>query len=501
MQALFSFDFSIIFSFQSIFFICLGVVLGLLVGALPGLSASVGVAVLLPLTFTMEPLHAVLMLAALYAAAEYSGSITAIILGIPGTASAVPIALDGHPIAKAGHPGRALGYSLTAAALGGIFGALVLLLLTVPLARIALRFSDPEIFLLALLGLVSVVGLGSKDIPKSIISVLLGLLLATVGMDVFTGMPRFTMGTFTLMEGLSLVALITGLFAFSEIFNMSQGDLGKRHVTDAKNLRVHITWAEFKGVFKNIVRGSVIGTIIGIIPGLGPTVGSWIAYTEAKRTSKNPEKFGTGEPNGIVAPESASNAVVGGALLPLLTLGIPGSATVAVILVALLIHGVQPGPRVFIEQPDLIYGIIWGYLLANIAMYVIARFTTAQSARLLTIPTYALLPVVFMAALIGSYGARSGNMFDVAMALAIGCVGYFVRKLDYSFPAFILAFVLGSLLESSLRRSLMISQGSFDIFFTRTYSQIVIGLIVLVIASSVYSQWKKSRAAKAGGAE
>lgn len=493
MQALLSFDFSIIFSFYSLFFITLGVVLGLLVGALPGLSASVGVAVLLPLTFTMDPLHAVLMLAALYAAAEYSGSITAIILGIPGTASAVPIALDGHPIAKAGNPGRALGYSLNAAVLGGIFGALVLLLLTVPLSRIALRFSDPEIFLLALLGLVSVVGLGSKDIPKSVISVLLGLLLGSIGMDVFTGMPRFTMGNWTLMDGLSLVALITGLFAFSEIFNMSQGNLGTRHVTDTRNLRVHITWQEFKGVYRNILRGSIIGTIVGIIPGLGPTMGSWIAYTEAKRTSKNPEAFGKGEPNGIVAPEAASNAVVGGALLPLLTLGIPGSATVAIILVALLIHGVQPGPRVFIEQPNLIYGIIWGYLLANIIMYIVARLITAQSARLLMIPAYVLLPIILMAALIGSYGARSGNMFDVGTALVIGGVGYFVRRLDYSFPGFILAFVLSGLIESSLRRSLMISQGSFDIFFTRTYSLIVIAMIALIIASSFYSYYRKRK--------
>lgn len=475
----------------SILFIIFGAVLGLIIGALPGLGPTVGIAVLLPITFAMEPIDAVLMLAALYAAGEYGGSITAILLGIPGSASAVPVMLDGNTIARQGHPGRALGYSLTSATLGGLFGGLVLVFLTGPLGRVALNFSDPEMFLLASLGLVCVVGLGSASVSKTVISVLVGLLLSSIGMDVFTGSPRFTMGSWTLMEGLAIVTVVTGLFAFTELFTLSQDDLDKRYVTDAKKLKVTITWPQFKGVSKNILRGSLIGTVIGILPGLGPTIGSWIAYTEAKRTSKNPENFGKGEPNGIAAAEAAGNAVVSGALLPMLTLGIPGSATVALILVALLIHGIQPGPRVFVEQPGLVYGIIWGFLLANVIMFILGRYTTALWARLLTIPGYILLPIVFLASMIGAYGAGSWSIEDVAIALFIGTVGFLINKLDYSFPAFILAFVLGGLIESSLRRTLMVSHGSLDIFITRPYSLAIVILMGGIVLLSIYSRWKK----------
>lgn len=486
----FSYDFSLLFTLETMLAILFGTLFGLFIGALPGLGPTVGVALLLPVTYTMSPVAAILMLVALYQAAEYGGSISAVVLGIPGTAAAAVTTLDGNALAKQGFPGKALGFSLIPSTIGGLFGVAVLMVLTAPLAKLTIQFSDPELFLIALLGLISVCSLSSKDIPKSAISVLLGLLLGTIGLDVFTGASRFTMGTMTLMEGMSLIALLTGMFAISQVLSMVTDDLNKRYVTNSRNLKTGLTWSELKYVGKNVAKGSVIGTIAGIIPGLGASTASWLSYTEAKRTSKHPEKFGKGEPNGIAAPEAANNACVGGALVPLLTLGIPGSPTVAVILGAFMIQGIEPGPQVFANDPNLIYGIFWGLLVATIMMYVLGKYTTSLWARLLTIPNYILIPIVFIASLIGAYAAR-GSLFDVWVAIIAGVISFFIKKLDYSLPAFILAFVLGPMLESSLRRSLMLSDGSYSIFVTRGYSLAVLVLIVALLGSTVYQAWKR----------
>lgn len=485
-----SFDFLILFTWQNILAIFMGVLFGVCIGAMPGLGPTVGVALILPVTYTMDILPSILLLVALYMGAEYGGSISAILLGIPGTASAVATTLDGTPMSKAGFPGKALGYSLISSVCGGIFGCLVMLLLISPLTKMAIKFSDPELFLIAVFGLVSVIGLGSKDIFKSLISVLLGLLLSTVGVDVFTGTRRFTLGIISLTDGVSFIALITGLFAFSEVLNLATGSLDKIYVTDTKHLIVGISLKEFKGIIKTILKGSAIGTIIGIIPGLGPSAAAWLSYTEAKRSSKHPETFGQGEPIGIAACESANNACVGGALLPLLTLGIPGSGTIAVISSAFIIKGLQPGPQVFQNQPDLIYAIIWGLLLSVFVMWIVGKYINGFWSRLLTLPNYILLNIIFLATIIGAYGSRY-NIFDIIIALVFGCIGFFVSKLDYSFPCFIMAFILGSLLEESLRRSLMISHGSYSIFVTRSYSIAILFLIVLVICITFYNKCKK----------
>lgn len=489
------YDFSQLFTWGNLFAMVFGTLFGLFIGALPGLGPTVGVALLLPLTYTMEPVQAILMLVALYQAAEYGGSITSIVLGIPGTAAAVVTVLDGNTMAKEGYPGKALAYSLIPSTIGGLIGILALMMLTVPLTQLTIKFADPELFLIALLGLISVVSLSSKDISKSVISVLLGLLLGTIGLDVFTGSARFTMGSIHLMEGLSLIAVLTGLFAITEVLTMVTGDLRKRYVTNTQNLKVSLTWNELKSVWKSTTKGSIIGVMAGIIPGLGASAASWISYTEAKRTSKNPEKFGKGEPNGIAAPEAANNAVVGGALVPLLTLGIPGSATVAVIMGAFMIQGIQPGPQVFKNEPDLIYGIFWGFFVATILMYIFGKYTTSIWARLLTIPNYILIPIVFIASIIGAYAHRE-SLFDVWIALFIGLVGFMIKKLDYSFPAFILAFVLGPLMESSLRRSLMLSDGSYSIFISRGYSIGVIILILAIVSATVYGTWKRKKSSQ-----
>lgn len=492
---LFSFDFGVLFSFSNFLAIIGGLLFGLLIGALPGLGATIGVALMLPVTYTMNPLSSILLLVSIYQAAEYGGSISSIVLGVPGTPAAVATVIDGAAMAKLGYPGKALGYSLTASTFGGVFGAIILMTLTVPLAKIALKFSDPEITLICILGLLCIASLGTVDIAKSFVSVALGLLLSMIGLDRFTGTPRFTFGTLGLMEGLLMISLLVGMFAYSEVLAMLGEDLDKRYVTDTKNLKVHITWKEFKNVAVTIFKGSIIGTAVGILPGLGAGPASWLSYAEARRSAKNPDNFGKGEPNGIAAPESANNGAVGGALVPLLTLGIPGSPATAVILGAFLIQGIQPGSAVFKDNPNLIYGIFWGFLIASIGMYFIGKYTITLWARLLVIPVYALIPIVFISTILGSYAGRT-YIFDVWVAIIIGVLSYFMKRLDFSLPAFILAFILGPMVEEGWRRSLMLSGGSYSIFITRGYSLVVIGLIIILLISIIYRSMKPRKKAE-----
>ena len=493
---IFSFDFSTLFSLQAVFAIILGTVYGLFIGALPGLGATVGIALILPITYTLDPLPAILLLVAVYQAAEYGGSISSIVLGVPGTPAATATLLDGLPLARKGSPGKALGYSLTASTIGGLIGGLVLMTLTIPLVNIAIKFGDPEFFLLGTLGLILVAGLSSKDIPKSVLSILLGLLLGMIGIDGFTGSARFTFGSLTLLNGISMVAILIGMFAVSEVLFML-AELRKRYVTEKKNLKTHITWKEFKYVFLSTIKGSFIGSFVGVLPGLGAGPASWFAYTEAKRASKNPKEFGKGEPNGIAAPEAANNGAVGGALVPLLTLGIPGSPATAVILGAFLIQGIQLGPKVFESDPTLINGIFWGFLIVTIAMYVIGKYTTTLWAGMLTFPNHILAPIILFIALIGVY-ASSQNIFDVWIAVIAGCLAYFLKKLDFSLPSLILAFILGPIIETSYRRTVSMTNGDLTVFFTRPYSLAILAIIVVMVIAMIFTNRRQKRQSKEG---
>ncbi|MFJ5769908.1 tripartite tricarboxylate transporter permease [Psychrobacillus sp. NPDC093180] len=488
---IFGFDISALFSWGALLAIILGTIYGLFIGALPGLGATVGIALILPFTYTMEPLSAILLLVAVYQACEYGGSITSIVLGIPGNPAATATILDGLPMARAGKPGKALGYSLYASTFGGLVGAIMLMTLTIPLASIAIKFGDPEFFLLGTLGIILVAGLSSKDIPKSIISVLLGLLLGTIGLDGFTGSARFTFGNLNLLEGISMVALLVGIFAVSEVLLMI-GELHKRYVTETKNLKTSLTWKEFKYVGKNTITGSLIGSFVGVLPGLGAGPASWFAYTQAKRTSKNPQDYGKGEPNGIAAPEASNNAAVGGALVPLLTLGIPGSPATAVILGAFFIQGIQPGPKVFSTDPELVYGIFWGFLIATLAMYFFGKYTTSLWARMLILPNKKLVPIILIIALVGVY-ASAMHTFDVWVAIIAGIIAFLLNKLDFSLPSFILAFILGPIIEISLRRTLSLSDGSLSIFFTRGYSLAILGIMAILIITMIIANKKQKQ--------
>jgi len=479
------FDFASLFSVANLIAIIGGTLVGLIIGALPGLGATVAVVLLLPLTYTMEPLASILMLIAAYQGAEYGGSISSIVLGIPGTPAAVVTVLDGNAMAKKDMAGKALGYSLTSSTVGGIIGGLVLIFLSVPLARLAVRFSDPEFFLIGIAGLIAVAALSSRSKLKSAISVVLGLMVGTIGLDTFTGALRFTFDRLELLEGVGMVALLTGMFAFSEIFFMISDDLNKRYSSGEKRLGTGLTWAEFRGVLRSTMTGSAIGSVVGVFPGMGAGPASWFAYIQAKKTTRFPEPFGEGNPDGIAAPEAANNATVGGALVPLLALGIPGSPATAIILGAFIIHGIQPGPNLFTRSADLAQGLFYGYLLTTVAMYLAGRLVTNLFARALTIPNNFLIPAVLILSIVGIFAAK-GLFFELWLALAVGVLSYFLKRLHYSLPSFILAFILSPIIEESLRRSMILSDGSYAIFVTRPYSLAILILILLFLGLSLF---------------
>jgi putative tricarboxylic transport membrane protein len=494
-MSLLQYDFSLLFCAESLLAIGIGTLFGMIVGALPGLGPSVGCALLIPITYTMNTIPAVLLLIALYQGAEYGGSISSIILGVPGTAAAVATELDGNAMAKKGMPGKALGYSLYASTIGGLIGCVILMTLTLPLMQITIKFSDPELCLISLLGLVSIIMLGSEDAAKSVVAVSLGLLITSIGMDMLSGVQRYTFGTTSLLDGIALVPMLTGLFAISEVLNMVCGDLSKQTVKHKENLKVFLTLKETLSVFPVIIKSALIGTFAGIVPGMGASPASWLAYTEAKRTAKKPELFGRGAPAGIAAPESANNACVAGALVPLLTLGIPGSGTIAVVSSALIMQGIQPGPNLLNQNVDLVFSIFWGLLLATCLMWVLGRFTTSMFATLLVIPNYILATIIFTISLIGAFAARR-MMLDVWIAIIAGVVGFFMKKLKFSTPAFVLAFVLGSMIEKNFRRSLMLSRGSYMIFVSRPFALICLLLNVLMIVSIILRRRKAAAARK-----
>ncbi|PIC65152.1 hypothetical protein CSV79_02485 [Sporosarcina sp. P13] len=464
--------------------IFVGLFVGMLMGALPGLGLMLAISLLLPLSYNMDALSSILMLLAVYQGAEYGGSISAILLGIPGTAMAAATQLDGQPYAQKKSPGKALAFSLTASTIGGLFGGLVLIFLSKPLAAFALKLGEPEYFMLGVIGLLAVAALGSSDAMKASISIILGLMAATVGIDMFTGLPRFTGDILELSDGMNIIALVVALFAFTEIFKMISGNLNKKREILAKDLKVKLTFKELRGVTKSIGIGATIGSIVGIIPGLGANASSWFAYMAAKKTAKNPETFGKGNPDGIVAPEAANNATVGGALLPLLTLGIPGSASIAIIAGAFIIHGIQPGPQVLNNNPELINAIFIGFMFTTIGMYIMGKFMTGMFAKVLVLRESFLVPAILVFSLIGVYTSQNAH-FDLWLALGLGVVAYILRKLDFSVAYFILAFVLCPIIETSLRRMVILSQGEIGFYLNRPIFMVLAIISVLILIQSL----------------
>ncbi len=455
-----------------------GTLIGIIVGALPGISGSTTAALLLPMTITMSPITAIAFLGAIYCAANYGGSITAILVNTPGDPSASATAFDGYPMAKQGRAGVALGMSAIASAIGGIFSVVVLIVAAPLLAKFAYNFGPPEYFALAIFGLSMLGAVGGDAAIKNLIMGAAGLLISTVGTDLASGVERYAFGVPELTDGIGFIPVLTGLFAMSELLTM----VSQRHLKiellalDAVKLP---TRADFAKCGKSIVLGSGLGTFIGILPALGATTAALITYNETKRWSKYKHEFGHGAIEGVAGPEAANNAAVGGAMVPTLALGIPGSTTAAIILAGMMIQGVRPGPHLFTEQPKFLYAVFASMLAANLIYLVLGMVAAKAFARISLIPPSFLWPSVFVLCVIGAY-APNQTVVDVWTMLVFGVIGFFMRRYGFSPAPLVMGLVLGQMAEETLKQSLVILDQRWLGFFERP---MVVTLFAITVAS------------------
>ncbi|EGQ26564.1 TTT family tricarboxylate transporter, membrane protein [Sporosarcina newyorkensis 2681] len=457
----------------------LGVAVGIVIGALPGLTATMGVALLLPLTFGMDPVGALLLLSGVYFGGVYGGSITAILLRTPGTPAAAATALDGYALTQQGMGSKALSVAVISASIGGFFSVIVLMLLSPVLAQFALKFSAPESFALAVFGLCIVASISGRSLLKGLIAGIAGLIIATIGLDPIQGFPRFTGGVTEMINGISFIPIMIGLFAAAEAFkSLEEMDSVKKIKVKIKGLGV--TKKDMKTIGPTVARSSVLGTTIGIVPGAGGDIAAFVAYNEAKRFNADKEGFGKGKLEGVAAAESAGNACTGGALVPLLTLGIPGDSVTAVMLGALMVQGIQPGPMLFQNNGELIYTIFAGMLICYLAMLVIGLFLSRYFVKVVEIPKAILTPAILMLCVIGAY-AINNSMFDVIVMLIAGIVGYYMQRYDFPASPVVLALILGPMAESMFRRSLSLSNGNYDVFYTRPITMTLLILAALTL--------------------
>jgi putative tricarboxylic transport membrane protein len=475
--------------------VLVGTVAGLIIGALPGLSAVSGVALLLPFTFTMEPAQGLIMLAAVYMAAEYGGSISAILINTPGTSGAACTTLDGTPLTRQGKAQEALYTSLFAGTVGGLVGALVLVFFTPWLARASLLLGPAEIFWIAVAGLALVATLAGQHVVKGLIGVLLGLTLTLVGQDAISGDMRFMFDDWRLVGGIPLIPTLLGLFAVASILGLLErvGDPVAPLNLHKGAMRFVLT--KLAGMKRLLAWSSVLGTLVGIIPGAGASISAFVAYGEAKRISKHPEEFGHGSYEGVVAPEAANNAVVGGSLVPLLALGIPGSGSAAIMFGALTIHGIIPGPRLFTERADIVYTFMIGLLLTVVAMLLIGLLSIRWSSLIVRTPRRAMVPAVLVLSMVGTYGLAN-SLFDVYVLLATGIVAYLLSKLDVPVVTIALGLVLGGLMERSFQQAVLVGQvdaGSTLAYFASRPLALVLMLVAFAIVAAGVLQIVRQR--------
>ena len=467
-----------------------GVIVGILGGAMPGVSPSMAVAILLPFTFGMSPTMGMVMLCAIYLASNYGGSITAVMINTPGTPSAVVTAFDGYPLAKNGRPGYGLGVSLVASVWGGFVGIIILILFSAPLAKVALKFWPAEYFSLALMGLSTVSSMAGKRWVESLIAVLLGLLLNTIGLDHVNGVNRFTFDILNMFDGFSFVPALIGLFALSEVFqNVEENDYSSyKTVTD--KVSVWPSVREYLSLKWSILRSGVLGTLIGIFPGAGGTIASFIAYDIEKRLSKHPEEFGQGALEGVAAAEASNSSSVGGALVPLLTLGIPGSASTAVLIGALMIHELRPGPELFTKHPDLVYTLFSSMFMANVALYLLGTWGSRLWIKVTQVPKTVLYPMIFAFSIVGSFAVRS-SVFDVGVCLGFGIVGWLLKKYHYPLSPIVLGLVLGSLIETNLQMTLVM--GGPELLVTRPLSATLLAITAVLLVWPVIAELREKK--------
>ena len=474
--------------------------MGSVFAAIPGLSVILCVILFLPVTYTMTAIPGMMFLLGIYCAGGYGGSVSAILINTPGTPHAAATMLDGHPLSRQGRTKAALKIALYASTFGGVFSALMLLFLGPQVAKIAAQLGTAEYFMVCVFGLTIIAGVSGKSIIRGLVSACLGLLISCVGTDPMTSYDRFTFGIPRLYLGLDLAVCLIGLFALVEILAKAEKKLGELRLDTAK---MHddgkITRQEFKRMIRPVLMSSLIGVMVGIVPGTGASEASWFSYNTAKNLSKHPEEFGKGSVEGIAAAESANNAVTGATLIPLLTLGIPGDGTVAIMLSALMINGLNPGLSLFTTDGDIMYAIMLGLILVNIFMLIQGKFLTTLFAKVVSIPQEILTPIIVIFCFAGAYSVNE-NYFDVAVALVFGALAWVLRKLDLPPVPILLGLVLGRMTETNFRRALLISNGDASIFLQSIYCKIFLALIIIAVAAIVRGKLKEQKAAKIAAA-
>ncbi|MGD9921015.1 MAG: tripartite tricarboxylate transporter permease [Pseudorhodoplanes sp.] len=499
--------FSVALQPGNLLFCFIGVSLGVVVGILPGLGSAATIALLLPITFFLTPTAAIIMLAGIWYGSMYGGSITSILLRVPGEAASVMVAIDGYEMTKQGRGGIALGISMFSTFIAGMFGLVGLSLLAPTLANFALSFGPPEFFALTLLGLTLVSYLATSSVLKAVIVTVFGLLIGTAGLDPVQSAARFTFGTLTLQSGIELVPMVMGLFGIAEVFLLlEQKAVAAVKARVPSGIRAVLPGRQdWKDAARPIGQGTLTGFTVGLLPGGGATVSSYVAYAVAKRWSHPSQKFGQGAVAGVAAPESAANAATAAGFVPLLTLGLPENAVMALMLGAFMIHGITPGPTLMLQHPEMFWGIITSMFVGNLILLVTILPLIGPISRITTVPNSIVIPIIVLACLAGAY-AVNNNPVDIVTMTAFGVIGYLMRKYDFPPAPMVLAFVIGPIMETALRQSLIMSSGDFMTFFERKISGVLIGVAVLVALSPLVGRalsWRnrKVRAAPSDPAE
>ncbi|MGQ9694962.1 MAG: tripartite tricarboxylate transporter permease [Thermodesulfobacteriota bacterium] len=486
-----------VFQPNPLIFLFLGTIAGIVVGCIPGFTITMGAALTLPLTFGMKSMEGLAAMIGVLVGGLAGGQISGILIGIPGTPSSVATVFDGYPMAKRGEAGNALCLGVWASFFGGIISAFMLLFFAPPLASVALKFGPWEFFSLVTFGLTIIASLSGESLLKGFISGLLGLIAATVGADPITGVLRFDFGLYGLSGGFSFLPVLIGLFAFSELMSNLEK---KGRSTETLILKANLSFSSLKiirTIFRqsfNLFRSSLIGAFIGVLPGAGGSISNILSYDQAMKASKYPEKFGTGIPDGIIASEAANNATGGGALIPAMALGVPGDAVTAIMLGALILHGIQPGPLLIVEFPGLVYGVIVAFFLAHFFMVGIQLYGIKLFVRLTRLPLYILVPVIVVFCAVGSFAIHN-RFFDIWVLFLFGVLGYLMKKFKFPLTPLILGIILGPLAETNLRRALQTSS-DISLFFTRPISLLFLILAFISVLYPFYQRYKKRRSEK-----
>lgn len=468
---------------QNLMYCFIGVFLGTFIGVLPGIGSLAAIAMILPITFYLEPTPALVMIAGVFYGAEYGGSTASILMNLPGTPAASITAIDGYKLAKKGRAGVALFSTATASFGGGIIGMIVIAVLSPSLAELALSFGPADYFAVILLGLVAASAVGNGGALKGISIMVAGLMLGTIGIDLTTGVTRFTMGIPDLRDGIHIVIVAMGLFGVSELIASVRTNIGGRATQTIDYNDFYPSKKEWKSLFAPILRGSSIGSFFGALPGTGQTIAAAMAYAVEKRVSPQRKKFGTGIVQGVAAPEAANNAATQTAFIPTLTLGVPGSPPMAIVIGALMIYGITPGPRLLVEQPDMFWGLVASFLIGNIMLLILNVPLIGLWVRLLKVPYKYMYPTIIVLICVGVYSINN-NVFDIWLTLVIGAIGYVMRLFRFEPAPLLLGFVLGPIMEEHLRRSMLLSRGDPMVFLERPISAtlILITLVILVVA-------------------